>query len=177
MSEKTGNQSPLIRRHAAILEAAAARIFPTTSTPGATEAGVVHYVERLLAEAYPKLGSFYRNGCRAIDRHAKHRFGAGFLRIPESDQDAILQDFEAGQVPGFKRASEFFETLRTHTMEGVLGEPAYGGNRDLIGWKLVGFPGHQFGYPDPYINRRVDMDPVALDRPYPKERNSRGKSR
>ena len=157
-----------------LVEAAAARIFPTTSTPGATEAGVVNYVERLLTEAYPKLASFYRNGCRAVDRHAKHRFGSGFLRIPESSQDAVLADFEGGQVPDFKQASDFFETLRRHTMEGILGEPAYGGNREMIGWKLVGFPGHQFGYSDSYINRRVDMDPVAFDRPYPKKEERRG---
>ena len=177
MIERSGKHSPLLRRHAAIVAAAAARIFPTTDTPGATEAGVIDYVERLLAEAYPEQAGFYRNGCRAVDRHARRRFGSGFLRIPQSDQDAVLADFEAGQVPDFKRASEFFETLRSHTMEGVLGEPAYGGNRDMIGWKLVGFPGHQFGYADSYINQRVDMDPVALDRPFPKERNRHGKSR
>jgi len=166
----------LIGPHAAIVEAAAARIFPTTSTPGATEAGVLNYVERLLTEAYPKLATQYRNGCRALDRHAKQRFGLGFRHIPESNQDAVLRDFEGGDVPSFKRAPEFFETLRRHTMEGMLGEPAYGGNREMIGWQLVGFPGHQFGYSDPYINRRVDMDPVALDEPYPKERG-RGTSR
>ena len=137
---------------------------------------MVDYVERLLTEAYPKLAGFYHNGCRAMDRHAKRRFGLGFLRIPESNQDAVLRDFEGGQVPDFKRASEFFETLRSHTMEGILGEPVYGGNREMIGWKLVGFPGHQFGYSDSYVNRRVDMDPVALDRPYPKE-HWRGTSR
>jgi gluconate 2-dehydrogenase gamma chain len=43
----------------------------------------------------------------------------------------------------------------------VFGEPDYGGNKELIGWKLVGFPGQQYGYPDAYINRVVDMDPVA----------------
>ena len=159
----------MIPRHLAIIEAAASRIFPTTSTPGATEAGVLNYVERLLTEAYPQLVGFYRDGCRAINRHARQRTGLGFLRISESEKDAVLHDFEDGKVPHFKRASEFFETLRSHTMEGVLGEPAYGGNRELVGWKLVGFPGHQFGYPDAYINRRVDIEPAALDKPWPRE--------
>jgi len=127
--------SELIRRHAALVEAAAARIFPTTSTPGATEAGAASYIRRLLAEAYPGLLPLYRSGCRALDRHAKRRFGKGFLGIAAAGQDEVLSDFEAGRVPGFSRASQFFETLLEHTMEGVLGEPAYGGNRGLVGWR------------------------------------------
>ena len=156
----------LIPRHVALVAAAAARIFPTTSTPGATEAGAVTYIDRALVEAYPELAPLYRTGCRALDRHAKRRFGAGFLRVSAEQQDVVLTDFEAGSVPDYARASLFFETLRRHTMEGVLGEPAYGGNQGLVGWRLVGFPGHQFGYKDAYVNKPVDIEPIALDRPY-----------
>lgn len=165
----------LIPGHAALLEAAAARIFPTTATPGATEAGAVDYIKRLLAEAYPELMPLYRSGCRALNRHAKRRFGASFLSISATEQDAVLADFEAGRVADFRRAAEFFEMLLNHTMEGVLGEPQYGGNRGLVGWRLVGFPGHQFGYADPYINRRVDIEPIAMDRPCRSEEEWRGK--
>jgi gluconate 2-dehydrogenase gamma chain len=167
----------LIPRHAALVEAAAARIFPTTSTPGATEAGALNYIKRLLADAYPELAPLYRNGCRALDRHAKRRFAKGFLRIAATEQDAVLADFEASRVPDFNRASDFFEMLLNHTMEGVLGEPAYGGNRGLVGWRLLGFPGHQFGYADPYIGRQVDIEPVAVDEPYPNEEEWRAKTR
>lgn len=177
MVVKARESGNLLPRHAVVAEAAAARIFPTTSTPGATEAGVANYIVRLLAEAYPELAPHYRAGCRALNRHAKRRFGLGFVKISPGDQDAVLADFEAGRVPDFKRAQEFFELLRDHTMEGVLGEPAYGGNRDLTGWKLVGFPGHQFGYADPHINKPVNIEPVALDRPYPDEENWHAKSR
>ena len=86
-------------------------------------------------------------------------------------------DFEAGRVPDYRRASAFFETLRRHTMEGVLGEPAYGGNQGLVGWRLVGFPGHQFGYKDAYINRPVDIEPIGVDRPYRTEEEWHGRSR
>ena len=53
--------------------------------------------------------------------------------------------------------------MRAHVLEGVFGEPNYGGNKDLIGWRLVGFPGQQYGYPDAYINRVVDMEPIACE--------------
>ncbi len=62
-------------------------------------------------------------------------------------------DFEAGVVAGFKQAAEFFETVRYHVLEGVFCEPQYGGNRDMIGWRLVDFPGQQFGYADAYVNK------------------------
>ena len=98
---------------------------------------------------------------------AKRRSGKGFSKLAASDQDAVLGEFDRGNVPGFPRAKLFFDTLRSHTMEGVFGEPAYGGNQGMVGWKLVGFPGHQFGYPDPYIDKTINLEPVALDRVYP----------
>jgi gluconate 2-dehydrogenase gamma chain len=66
-------------------------------------------------------------------------------------------------VAGFKQAAEFFETVRYHVLEGVFCEPQYGGNRDMIGWRLVNFPGQQFGYADAYVNKAVDLAPVAVD--------------
>ena len=156
----------LTGRQAALVEAAAARIFPTTDTPGATEAGVVTYVDRALADVYPELLPLYRGGCRALASEAKRRFNADFLRLTAEQQDALLTDFEAGTIEGYANAATFFGMLRTHTMEGVLGEPAYGGNRDLVGWKLVGFPGHQFGYDDAYVNNVVDIPPKVVARPY-----------
>jgi gluconate 2-dehydrogenase gamma chain len=77
----------------------------------------------------------------------------------------VLSDCEAGQVPRFKKSADFFETVRCHVLEGVFGEPQYGGNRGLVGWRLVGFPGQQFGYPDAYIDKRVDLSPVAVEAP------------
>ncbi len=51
------------------------------------------------------------------------------------------------------RQRDFFELLRTHTLYGFLGNPSYGGNRDRVGWKLIGFDNHMayqppFGYYD-----------------------------
>ena len=156
----------LTPRQAGLVEAAAARIFPTTDTPGATEASVVTYLDRALADVYPEMRSLYVSGTRALAAEAKRRLNVDFLKLTPDQQDALLTDFEAGNIESFPKAAAFFEQLRTHTMEGVLGEPAYGGNRDLVGWKLVGFPGHQFGYQDAYINTVVDIPPKAVARPY-----------
>lgn len=160
----------LALRQARLIDAIAARILPTTETPGAVEAGAVFYLDRALADVYPELLPFYARGLQAVDKHAKGRFGAAFVKLGAEQQDAVLRDFEAGRVDDFAKAGEFFETARNHILEGVFGEPKYGGNRDMIGWWLVGFPGQQYGYPDPYINKVVDMEPVACDGP-PKKPN------
>jgi gluconate 2-dehydrogenase gamma chain len=151
-----------------LVEAMAARIFPTTSTPGATEAGAVFYIDQLLQGAYPTLVPFYRIGCAAVERHARRKFKQSFVTLPPDQQDAVLTNFDRGKVGGFRKADLFFSLVRRHTMEGVLGEPSYGGNRDLVGWHLVGFPGQQFGYGDPYINRRIDLEPITAERPHPR---------
>jgi gluconate 2-dehydrogenase gamma chain len=145
------------------LTAIAERIFPATDTPGAVEAGAVDYILTALDGAYAAQLPFYRNGLRAINRRARKSFRSSFVSLNDEQQDAVLSEFEAGSAPGWKKAADFFETLRCHVLEGVFCEPQYGGNKETTGWRLVGFPGQQFGYADPYINKRVDLEPVAFD--------------
>ena len=145
------------------LTAIAQRIFPATDTPGAVEAGAVQYILIALGGAYASQLPFYRSGLRAINRRARERFGGRFAALSDAEQNTILSEFEAGSVPNWKKAAEFFETLRYHVLEGIFCEPQYGGNKGMIGWRLVDFPGQQFGYTDAYINKRVDVEPVAVD--------------
>lgn len=145
------------------LAAIADRIFPRTDTPGAVEIGALNYIETALAGDYAALVPLYRQGLRAIGRHARMRFGARFVALSGQQQDEILGEFEAGSVASFKKASEFFETVRYHVLEGIFCEPQYGGNKDMLGWRLVNFPGQQFGYGDAYINKLVGLEPVAVD--------------
>ncbi|HEX2863394.1 MAG TPA: gluconate 2-dehydrogenase subunit 3 family protein, partial [Deinococcales bacterium] len=44
------------------------------------------------------------------------------------------------------KSDKFFDMLRQDVIEGVFCDPVYGGNRNLAGWKLVGYPGAQRGY-------------------------------
>ena len=145
------------------LAAIAERIFPQTDTPGAVEIGALNYIDIALAGDYAPLAPLYRQGLRFVNRYARTRFGALFSDLTDEQKDAVLVDFEAGAVAGFKKAAEFFETVRYHILEGIFCEPQYGGNKDMIGWRLVNFPGQQFGYADAYVNKRVDLEPVAID--------------
>jgi gluconate 2-dehydrogenase gamma chain len=145
------------------LERIADRIFPKTDTPGAVEAGALDYIAIALGGDYAHYLSLYRRGLSAVDRHARRNFGATFTALDTGQQEVVLADFEAGNVADFKKAGEFFETVRYHVLEGVFCEPQYGGNKDMVGWRLVNFPGQQLGYPDAYMNKQVDLPPVAID--------------
>ena len=155
----------LTPRQAQLVEAVAGRILPTTDTPGAVEAGAIFYIDRALADVYRSLLPRYRRGLVGIDKRARAKFSASFLKLSETQQDDLLNELEAGQVEEVRDGDEFFELLRSHVLEGVFGEPSHGGNRNMIGWRLVGFPGQQYGYPDPYIDKVVDLEPVACDGP------------
>ena len=132
------------------VEALAARIFPgDEEDPGAREAGVVYYVDRALAGPYFGWQGAYREGVRTLNAYAKDRYGKKFFELSEADQDAVVGALERGEVPGFgesEGSENFFTMVWGHTVEGMFSDPAYGGNRNAVGWKLIGFPGAQYGY-------------------------------
>ena len=140
----------LTRAEAHTAAAAMARIFPDDELgPGAQAAGTVYYLDRALAGAEMQLQGFYRSGLRHLDAVAVLRFGAAFAQCPPASQDELIGAMAADAVPEFGRtptALAFFESLRAHTIEGMFSDPVHGGNRDLVGWKLLGYPGPQPGY-------------------------------
>jgi len=68
--------------------------------------------------------------------------------LDSRQQDEVMAALEQGQAAGFTwpTAEAFFNTVRTHTIEGMFADPVYGGNKDFAGWRLVGFPGAQSVY-------------------------------
>jgi gluconate 2-dehydrogenase gamma chain len=81
-------------------------------------------------------------------------------------QDDYLRLLEAGarDLGGFSSAI-FFETLLANTIEGYFADPAYGGNRDKAGWRMIGFPGAQAAYLGLYTHHgmRFPGEPLAMD--------------
>ena len=171
-SQERARFNVLTQEEGETLEFIAERIFPATDMPGAVEIGAVYYIDLALAGDYASLLPLYRKGLRAVDRHSRATFGRDFRSLSSELQDAVLLVFESGSVPGYKNAAEFFETVRYHVLEGVFCEPHYGGNQEMMGWRLVGFPGQQFGYADPYINKPVDLAPVAVHPDDPEKKAS-----
>jgi gluconate 2-dehydrogenase gamma chain len=113
--------------------------------PGARDAGVLNYIDLALAGAYSDQQDFYRRGLAALDAHCRVTYKEPFVKLDAGRQDAVITALEQGKAPTFTwpSAQAFFNTVRTHTMEGMFADPVYGGNKDFAGWVLIGFPGAQ----------------------------------
>ena len=131
---------------AATVMAFTERLMPgAPGMPGAREADVLNYIDLALAGAYADLQDFYRRGLAQLEAFCQQAHQASFARLDAAHQDAVITALEEGKATGFTwpTAQAFFNTLRTHTMEGMFADPVYGGNKDFAGWRLVGFPGAQ----------------------------------
>jgi gluconate 2-dehydrogenase gamma chain len=131
---------------AATISAFTERLIPgEPGKPGARDAGVLNYIDLALAGAYSDLQYFYRRGLAALDAYCHETYKKPFAQLDAAQQDAVITAVEQGKATGFIWPSgpAFFNTVRTHTMEGMFADPIYGGNKDFAGWRLVGFPGAQ----------------------------------
>jgi len=131
---------------AATVAAFAERLMPgAPGKPGARDAGVLNYIDLALAGAYADLQDFYRRGLTSLEAYCRKTNDASFVKLSTAKQDEVIAALEQGKATGFTwpSAQAFFNTLRTHTMEGMFADPVYGGNKDFAGWVLVGFPGAQ----------------------------------
>ena len=131
---------------AATIAAFTERLMPgAPDKPGASDTGVLNYIDLALSGAYADLQDFYRRGLAQLDAYCRKTYNGPFQRLSAAQQDEVIAALDEGKATGFKwpTAQEFFNTLRTHTMEGMFADPVYGGNKDFTGWRLVGFPGAQ----------------------------------
>jgi gluconate 2-dehydrogenase gamma chain len=117
---------------AAEIEAMAAQIIPTDDTAGASEAGVIYFIDRALTTFDRERQSVYRQGLPLLQSRTGEMFpgSATFSSLHSDQQIQLLTTIEG---------MDFFEVVHTHTIMGFLSDPEYGGNRDGVGWKLIGF--------------------------------------
>jgi gluconate 2-dehydrogenase gamma chain len=139
----------LSQAEALMVAAAASRIFPNDELGlGAREAGVAIYIDRQLAGPWGRDLRRYAQG--PFEENAPAEFGyqgaatpqqiyrqglkelKGFGGLGPEEQDQKLKQIEA---------SLFFSLLRQNTIEGMFCDPMHGGNIDMLGWQLIGFPG------------------------------------
>ena len=173
------------------VEALADRIIPPDpQTPGGKDAGCAVFLDRQLAGRYGRQAglythppftkgtkeqgpqsadgpaALYRTALAALDRHCRAQPGGkSFPEMSAEQQDGILSSIEAGtlQLDG-SDAQMFFKTLVKDMQEGFFADPIYGGNRDMCGWKMIGFPGAHYDYRE-WVgrhNERYPYPPVGI---------------
>lgn len=180
------------------VEAIAERIIPGgDGDVGATDAGVVYYIDRAVAGFSAGLQKVYCLGLRDLDLHCRDRHGGAFVELAADRQDEVVGEFlgpESGEAaaaskpageddydfdssaehPGHtladprpvgtdhNRLDRLFAVVREHAIEGLFCDPVYGGNRGLAGWRLVGFPGVQWGYTSEQMKEGFDGRKLAI---------------
>ena len=137
------------------VEAIAARILPTDDLPGAIEAGCVDFIDKALAHEDASALPAYQRALRELDRVCLGSEGGRFAALEPAVQDGILAALEEGRLAGWNAAAAdpvaFFATIRMHTILGFVLDPRHGGNRDHVGWQVMGYPGpvHHLGGAQP----------------------------
>ena len=156
----------------AFVEAAVERLIPSDEHgPGAREADVAFYIDQQLRGAWgtgagqyrqgpwtegtPEQGyqlnmtpqQLYRVGIAQANDYCKGRYGKAFDQLSGTHQDEVLRGLEKGTIElGDVPAKTFFSFLFENTLEGFWADPLYGGNRNGVGWKQIGFPGVAAAY-------------------------------
>jgi len=124
------------------LEAFVDRLIPKDELgPAATECGVAVYINRSLGDYLAPERSAFIAGLEATDAFARRTEDRAFAELPAQKQDAVLTAMDNGTATGFPDARAFFGRVRRLALEGMFGDPSYGGNRNFAGWDLIRYPG------------------------------------
>jgi gluconate 2-dehydrogenase gamma chain len=137
----------LSRAELADVEAIAAQIIPTDDTPGAREAGVALFIDRALATFFGRMAPDFRSQLAAFRLRCQSQYPnvGSFAGLSNEQQIEFLKQVDR---------TPFFERVRLLTLVGMFAMPKYGGNRDGVGWKLMGFQDqHIFTPPFGYYDR------------------------
>jgi gluconate 2-dehydrogenase gamma chain len=181
----------LTEAEAAFLKAAADTIIPADAlSPSASQCGVIDFIDCELAGPHgegarlyrdgpietgkPEHGyqlgltprEFFAEGIAAAEAWTEARFGRSFAALGEAQCGEALTAMESGtaEFAGFD-ARLFFEALLAIVMEGFFADPYYGGNRDLAGWKMLGYPGLMADYQaaiETYRGKRYRAKPRSI---------------
>ena len=130
-------------KQAAIFDAFAAQIIPTDSTPGAREANVVHFTDYVLSTIDADQQQPVKDAFKTLQAQVAKT-------VPGAISFAVLTSAQQIEVMKAMEKTDAFGLLRGFVITGFFGNPALGGgNKNQIGWKLIGFE-DKFLYQPPF---------------------------
>jgi gluconate 2-dehydrogenase gamma chain len=181
----------LTATEAAFLSAAYDTFIPADRlSPSGTDCGLVAFIDRQLAGAWGGGARLYRGGpfikgtreqgyqlsltpreffaagIKATNAWTRKTFGKDFDRLAPPERDAALKTMDAGKAELAEvNGKEFFEMLLASAMEGFFADPIYGGNRDKVSWRMVGYPGLPATYASKaleYRGKKIVLEPQSI---------------
>ncbi|HEV3372416.1 MAG TPA: gluconate 2-dehydrogenase subunit 3 family protein [Xanthobacteraceae bacterium] len=181
----------LTATEAAFLGAAYDTFIPADQhSPSGTDCGLLAFIDRQLAGAWGGGARLYRSGpfikgtreqgyqlsltpreffaagIKAANEWTRKTYGKDFDRLSGADREAALKAMDAGKAEFNEiNAKQFFEMLLESAMEGFFADPIYGGNRDKVSWRMVGYPGLPATYASKaleYRGKKVVIEPQSI---------------
>ena len=181
----------LTATEAAFLSAAYDSLIPADKlSPSGTDCGLVIFIDRQLAGAWGGGAKLYRGGpfvqgkreqgyqlsltpreffaagIKAANEWSRKTYGKDFDRLATAEREAALKAMDEGKAQFSEiNAKQFFEMLLASAMEGFFADPIYGGNRDKVSWRMVGYPGLPAAYAAKaleYRGKKVVLEPQSI---------------
>lgn len=181
----------LTANEAAFLSAAYDTFIPADKlSPSGTDCGIVTFMDRQLAGAWGGGARLYRSGpfvqgkpghgyqlpltpreyfaagIKAANAWTRKTYGKDFDRLSPAERDAALKVMESGKAEFADfNAKQFFDALYQSAMEGFFADPIYGGNRNKVSWRMVGYPGLPATYASKaleYRGKKVAIEPQSI---------------
>jgi gluconate 2-dehydrogenase gamma chain len=181
----------------AIVGCLAECIFPATDDyPGAIEIGVAEYIENQLADAWGEGAGLYLDGpfvtsadsghgwqepfnprglyvygLTALDEYCVNTYRQSFTQLDKTQQNRVVMLLEKDDLDTFTDVSAaiFFAAFYECVLEGLFADPLYGGNKRMLGWRWIRYPGCQPAYgvdysqvghrPGAYLPEPVSLPP------------------
>lgn len=143
-TRKHGNWEFFTEDEAATLAAICDQIIPADDFPSASQAGVLHYIDKQITRHYRRHQRSYRQGLKRANQISLQQCDKILAVAPPAKQLQVVTSLE-------KSDKQFFELVRSHTFEGYYGSPRHGGNRNAVSW-------HMLGLDDPPIRGRSRYD-------------------
>jgi gluconate 2-dehydrogenase gamma chain len=125
-----------------VIEAVQETLFPKKlKAPSASEFGATNYL--LLISSH---SSFVKSDLRFLKHGADLliNYENNFLTMNPKERDNALRDFSNSS----SKAENWLSLLLFYTLEALLSDPIYGGNRNKLGWRWLN---HNTGQPRPEV--------------------------
>ena len=177
-------------QEAATVEALVDRLIPADElSPGGKDCGCAVFIDRQLAGPYGRSEADYRSGpfqqgtkqqgpqsqstpaqayrkaLAALDAACLKKYdGKNFAQLADEQKDETIKGLEDGSLKLDGGGESFFKLILNDTQQGFFADPIYGGNKDMVAWKMIGFPGARYDYSDwvERHNERYPFPPISV---------------
>ena len=129
------------RGEADCLMALCEQIIPADHDAGATEAGVIYFIDRQTHLRFTGDLPVFQKGIAALQATCEGEYGLPFEKTEPSTQVEIMRNMERGRLPAeyWEDAHQqtFFNLTLNRTMQGFYGSPRHGGNKNYVSYRML----------------------------------------